>query len=190
MLGKSAAGLIVGVLGVAASQYAVARKPPDKGGSLDRTPVSCVWLSQVRRTRVVDDKTVLFYMYNGTVYRNTLKERCFDLGHAHAFAYHVFSTPELCRADTITPFEVDVAVPPIPCRLGRFVPIDQLEAKDVLAGPKDALAQQNEVQVKQVKLPPDDASPAVQPTQSAVRAASDTANAKTPVLESVPAQSD
>lgn len=183
MLGKKAAGLVVGVLGLAAAQHAVAGKTPAKGGSLDRKPVSCVWLQQLRRTEIVNDKTVLFYMYDGTVYRNILKDRCFGLAHADALNYSVFSTPELCSTDMITPLEIGVPVPPIPCRLGPFVPIDPLEAKDTLAGPKDALAQQNEVQVKQVKLPPDDASSPAQakrPASPADSAAASGQDAKTP----------
>lgn len=177
MVGRSAAALIVGALALAAAQHAVAGKRRDKGGNLDRKPVTCIWLSQLHRTEVVNDKTVLFYMYDGTIYRNTLRDKCFDLAHADAFGYRAFSAPQLCRTDSITPFDLGLAVAPIPCRLGRFVPIDRTEAKDMLGGPKNALALQNEVQVKQVKLPPDGASTAARRAQSASAAGSGAAPA-------------
>lgn len=172
MLGKSATGFVVGALGLLALQCAAADKTPEKGAGLDRKPVRCVWLPQLREIKIVDNGTLLFYMRSGGVYRNSLKDKCSGLTRSSGISYQV-TTMHLCQADMVNAFDPFAVVQPLPCRLGQFVPIAPLEAKDMLVGPKGALALRNEVRVEEVKLPPDHAGSAAQQGQSAAPAGAD-----------------
>ncbi len=64
-------------------------------------PVSCITPSQLRTSRIIDDKTIDFEMNNGTVYRNVLPNRCPGLKSEDRFAYKL-STNQLCSVDIIT----------------------------------------------------------------------------------------
>ena len=39
-------------------------------------PVNCVSLIRIRRTDIVDDHNILFYMNDGVIYQNKLPNRC------------------------------------------------------------------------------------------------------------------
>ena len=86
-------------------------------------PVTCVQISQIRSTRVIDDQTIDFQMRNGTVLRNTLPNRCPGLGFERAFSYRT-SIAQLCNVDIIT-VVVQGGGPQIgaSCGLGQFVPV-------------------------------------------------------------------
>lgn len=187
MRNKSATGLIVAALVLLAVAPAMAgrraKKEADTGAALNRSPVRCLWTPRIDRTKVIDDRTILFYTRNGKVYRNILERQCPGLGRAGRFAYRV-TTTQLCNVDNITVLEqisnldpLDTVAtigvplsglsPGLTCPLGKFYPITALEAKDTLAGPKGALAERNEIQVKEVKLPPENEDHAAKDTQAA-----------------------
>jgi hypothetical protein len=91
-------------------------------------PVTCVTLSQLRETRVIDDQTIDFIMRDGTILRNTLPNRCPSLGFERAFSYST-SLNRLCNVDIITV----VAQGGGPrrgasCGLGVFVPVKPADA--------------------------------------------------------------
>ena len=62
---------------------------------------TCVELSQVREARVVDDRTIDFYLSGREVLRNTLPVACPALGHEKTFTYSP-SLDRLCPVDPIT----------------------------------------------------------------------------------------
>src|SRR5687768_18300508 len=64
-------------------------------------PVNCIQVSRIRNTVVHDDFTIDFHLTGGDVFRNTLPNRCPQLGFEERFAYEV-STGNLCSVDTIT----------------------------------------------------------------------------------------
>ncbi len=86
-------------------------------------PVNCVQTSQIRSTRVIDDQTIDFQMRGGTLFRNTLPNRCPGLGFERAFSYRT-SINQLCSVDIIT-VVVQGGGPQIgaSCGLGMFVPV-------------------------------------------------------------------
>jgi hypothetical protein len=51
----------------------------DADSALDRSPVRCVSGGRVQRMEPIDDRTILFYMRGGAIYRNTLRQECRDL---------------------------------------------------------------------------------------------------------------
>lgn len=84
-------------------------------------PVECLQLREIKRTRVVDDQVVDFFMKNKDVYRNTLANSCQPLATYEKFSYHT-TAGRLCSSDTITVFDNSGHTGPT-CGLGSFQPI-------------------------------------------------------------------
>ena len=83
---------------------------------------SCVPLNRIREARVVDDKTIDFYLSSREVLRNTLPNACPQLGFEKAFTYAT-SLSQLCSVDIITVI-IQGGGPRTgaSCGLGPFVP--------------------------------------------------------------------
>ncbi|QLC24847.1 hypothetical protein HFP57_07270 [Parasphingopyxis algicola] len=87
-------------------------------------PVTCVALSQIRNTRVHDDRTIDFHMTGGRIYRNTLPRECNGLGFEEAFSYQT-SLSRLCSTDIITVIRTGGgAISGPSCGLGQFQPVE------------------------------------------------------------------
>jgi hypothetical protein len=81
----------------------------------------CINIRKLKRTEVVDDQHVLFYMFGKTIYLNALERRCRGLARERRFAYSTYSG-SLCSFDTIEvllDFGGDLQTG-ASCRLGRF----------------------------------------------------------------------
>ena len=90
-------------------------------------PKDCVNISRIRYTRVHDDYTIDFVLPGNEIYRNTLPNRCPQLGFEERFAYEA-NTGQLCSVDTIAVI-VGGAVGRGPrCALGKFTPVRYVEA--------------------------------------------------------------
>ena len=101
--------------------------------------VNCVSLTQIDRTRVVDDHTLLFYMRNDDIYRNVLPHRCPGLDNQQRFMYRVPIT-QLCSVDVITVLD-DLGsgfMPGASCGLGKFQPISETMAEEIIAAAERA----------------------------------------------------
>ncbi len=88
---------------------------------------TCVRTNQIDDTTVHDDYTIDFEMNNGTLYRNTLQQRCYSLGFDKRFTYEV-RAGTLCSGETITVMNAD-GRPGASCALGPFVPIELVETE-------------------------------------------------------------
>ena len=88
----------------------------------DGKPESCVQLSDIRETRVRDDRTIDFYMRGHRVYRNTLPSECPQLGFEQRFAYET-SLDKLCSVDIITVLQEPGVTRGASCGLGEFQPV-------------------------------------------------------------------
>jgi hypothetical protein len=129
------------------------------GESLDRTPLDCVSVNRIERTEVIDDQTVLFEM-NGDVYLSNILEReCPGLVREDRFIYETYG--RLCDIDTITVLEKwgTSFREGFTCRLGKFHPISEIEAEEMIRRTDVVAEQEPEVEVKEVELPPDEAQP-------------------------------
>lgn len=62
---------------------------------------SCIPLSVVRRSEIVDDRTILFYLRNGHIKKVTLAFPCPSLKFYGSFSYEVYSNRLCARVDTI-----------------------------------------------------------------------------------------
>lgn len=90
---------------------------------------SCISVSQIRSTEVLDNQNILFRMRGGQVYRNFMQRRCPGLGLRDAFSYRPRSS-QLCNVDVITVLE-DVGLGQnqgANCALGDFYPMTEEEA--------------------------------------------------------------
>ena len=125
-----AAPLLIGaaLLAVSVRSQGADERPASKTPPVEvlGEPVSCVNASRIRNTQVHDDYTIDFNLGGGDIYRNTLPNRCPQLGFEERFAYEV-STGQLCSVDTIAVI-VGGAVGRGPrCSLGKFVPVRYAE---------------------------------------------------------------
>jgi len=94
----------------------------------------CVSLARIDRTRVVDERTILFYMRGGDIYLNRLPHRCIGLRRGKTFMYKT-SLNRLCNVDIITVLD-DIGFGfsrGASCGLGSFQPIREDVAKMLLS---------------------------------------------------------
>ena len=89
-------------------------------------PRNCILVSQIQNTVVHDDYTIDFDMVGNEVYRNTLPNRCPQLGFEERFAYEA-NTGQLCAIDTISVLQGGAAGRGPRCSLGKFVPVRYIE---------------------------------------------------------------
>ena len=96
----------------------------------------CISMRLVRRTEIVDDKNILFFMPRGVVYHNILPHRCGGLAREDRFGYET-RMGRLCRLDSISvlyddPFGVREGSR---CSLGYFHKITKEDAEAIIEGP-------------------------------------------------------
>lgn len=63
-------------------------------------PKSCVTISQIRSTKVIDSRTIDFRMAGGKTYRNILPQSCPGLKFEDRFSYRT-SLNQLCNVDIV-----------------------------------------------------------------------------------------
>jgi hypothetical protein len=109
---------------VAAFPATAARKNDTPVATPNGDAVNCLPLSQIRETRVRDDRTIDFYTNGGKVYRNTLPYSCPELGAREGFSYST-SLSQLCSVDIITVLRQFGGMPQrgASCGLGKFQPV-------------------------------------------------------------------
>lgn len=117
--------IVAGALSFAAHSEESDERPASKAPPVEvlGEPVDCVNVSRIRSTVVRDDYTIDFDMAGSEVFRNTLPNRCPQLGFEERFAYEV-SSGQLCSIDMI---RVIGSGPGPRCSLGKFVPVRYVE---------------------------------------------------------------
>ena len=115
-------GLLAGCADTAPRTAATPPPPASNTVASTAPAVSCVQLSQIRESRVVDDRTIDFILRDGRVLRNSLPYACQQLGFEKAFTYET-SLSQLCSVDIIRVI-IQGGGPRIgaSCGLGKFVP--------------------------------------------------------------------
>ena len=122
------------MLGLVATMSVQAQDPEPGHDDGSRT---CVNTRRIRRTVIVDDRNLLFYMAGGTVYHNILRQSCNGLKREGRFSYHTTGN-SLCRLDSIRVL-YDGAWglrEGISCSLGDFFEIDEETAEAMREGPE------------------------------------------------------
>jgi hypothetical protein len=134
----------------------------------------CVRPTDIDRTKIIDDRNMLFFMRNETVFHNVLPDTCPQLRSEGRFAYDKAGN-RLCAQSSITVIvERGISgqfVPGPVCRLGMFVPVTEDEVEDLLASSKNAKRSRNAggsrgpIRAAPAQLPPD-ASSATSPERA------------------------
>jgi hypothetical protein len=110
--------------GNADSQSAASGKDAWMAARPSGKPENCLWLPQIRESRVRNDRTIDFYTRNGRVYRNVLPYSCPSLGIERAFSYAT-SLSQLCSTDIITVIHQGGGpIAGAKCGLGSFQPVE------------------------------------------------------------------
>jgi len=129
---------------------------------------ACIYRPNIDHTRVLDDRTILFFMRGREIYQNTLTDQCYSLKSANRFAYGEASLHRVCTGNLISVIH-DIAPGRISqsnsCKLGAFVPVDQDVADELIAaaepsGKNKAGDKRRTVQVVPVESPPESSQPA------------------------------
>jgi hypothetical protein len=122
--------VIVALGTLAACQQPVESAPQSRAPAAEvlGPAVECVQTSRIRDTQVHDDQTIDFRMIDGTIYRNTLPNRCPSLGFEERFSYRT-TIGRLCSVDVITVLQSD-GQRGAGCGLGDFVPVQLVEKAD------------------------------------------------------------
>jgi hypothetical protein len=151
----------------------------------------CVYMGDVRRTTILDDNNILFYMRNGRVYQNHLRNTCFMLRSANRFTYGSSAMRRLCVGDLIQVLpESSFGGTPFPmatCNLGSYLAIDKEVADDLVATslgkkPKEGGGR---VKTSPVELPPA-TPPASPPAEPGAPAASPPSSDSPPPAQEPP----
>ncbi len=121
------------LLSFAARSEEAAERPASEAPPVEVTgePVDCITISRIRTTRVHDDYTIDFELPGKEVYRNTLPNRCPQLGFEERFAYEA-NVGQLCSVDTISVIQSGAVGRGPRCMLGKFTPVRYVE--DTAAG--------------------------------------------------------
>ena len=105
----------------------------DDGSNRPEGAELCVSLSGIRKTRIVDDQTIIFYMRGGEIFINRLPRRCVGLARGDGYSYET-SLTRLCNTDIIRVLQRFGGAFPRPttaCGLGFFQPTTK-EAVELL----------------------------------------------------------
>jgi hypothetical protein len=128
---------------------------------------SCVRPTNIDRTRIIDDRNILFFMRDETVYRNMLTVNCPQLRSEGRFAYDKTGN-RLCAGSPITVIVENGGqyLPGPVCRIGMFAPLTEDEVEELLALSKQgkrgrkSSAASGTIEAKPVELPPGATAPA------------------------------
>jgi hypothetical protein len=133
-------------------------EPSERAEFLDRysETENCIRTQSIRRTQVIDDSTIAFFMRSrGLAYVNVLPRRCPQLARNDRFAYEARGS-RLCSTDSITVL-VQFAgrlEPGFTCRLGSFHVTDP-ESVEIMIDAIEQGARPGGVTAEPVELPPE-----------------------------------
>jgi hypothetical protein len=112
-------------------------QPAGEVVDLDAEGERCVNTRRISRTKVVDDRTIIFYMRGTETYVNILPRACNGLRRENRFSYQAQSS-RLCDIDGIVVlYQMGTTLRAgANCKLGLFHPITREDAKAIIEGPQ------------------------------------------------------
>ncbi|MDG2534120.1 hypothetical protein P6144_10710 [Sphingomonas sp. HITSZ_GF] len=84
-------------------------------------PVDCIYLRDIRSTRIIDGTAIVYEMNNGLIYVNRPKSGASSLDWTDVMITDTHSS-QLCSIDTVKLFDTGVRMPTGWVGLGDFVP--------------------------------------------------------------------
>lgn len=121
---------------------------------------TCIYQPNIDHTKILDDRTILFFMRTRVTYQNTLPETCYSLYAEKRFTYGSASMHRLCAGNLVltdlTPGAVSRGNL---CKLGLFVPVGADEVDELIAASesrskKDKGGRPQALTAVPVELPP------------------------------------
>ncbi len=100
----------------------------------DDSARNCITTRTLKKTEVVNDLNILFFMSGKTAYLNILPRQCKGLSRYRRFSYRT-TAGSLCNLDTIQVVSGS-GFPGRSCRLGYFHPVNKKDALAVIEGPR------------------------------------------------------
>ena len=91
---RIAVAIAAALLAVGGPKSAAAQDPPTAAKS-------CVYLPDLDHTKIVNERNILFYLRNGTILQNSMREPCYGLHPKTRFTYGSTSLKRLCGGDMI-----------------------------------------------------------------------------------------
>jgi hypothetical protein len=140
----------------------------DDGDTQRSGPVSCINRSDIRRTKILSDRNIVFVTRHDEIYSNQLAKQCPNLTRNSVVNYPT-SGGRMCEGDR---FQVlweqrpGSYMPTSLCPLGVFVPITESELDDLMAMTEENRAKSRRgrstreaVTTEQVEIPPAETPP-------------------------------
>lgn len=105
--------------------------------TLEEGGKKCIDTRRIRRTDIIDNQNILFYMRGGEIYRNHLPNRCPSLRRGTTFSYRS-TISRLCDIDIITILynQGSGLSRGASCGLGKFLPITEDEVQALKGDPE------------------------------------------------------
>ena len=113
-------------LALAISACTQASEKPEVAGAVEPKPV-CIRSHEIRQTSIPDNNTILFYMNDGKVWKNTLAATCYGLKEGtKGFTYSPLPSDEICsNLQEIIANDMHTV-----CLLGAFTPYTPTPGKE------------------------------------------------------------
>ena len=140
----------------------------DDGDAQRGGPVSCINRSDIRRTKILSDRNIVFITRHDEIYSNQLAKQCPNLTRNSVVNYPT-TGGRMCEGDR---FQVlweqrpGSYMPTALCPLGMFVPITESELEDLMAMTEENRAKakrgrstREAVTTEQVEVPPAETPP-------------------------------
>jgi hypothetical protein len=142
----------------------------DDGGEVE-VAQACLDHPTIRRTRIINDRNIAFFMRDGTIYLNQLPRQCPSL-RTRSIVNYAIENRRICESSLFqVMWEAGTGnfVPSFVCRLGSFVPVtaEQIEDLEILTTEERRSSRRRNtreaVTTEPIELPPpeptDDQSP-------------------------------
>jgi hypothetical protein len=156
------------VLAAALSSQAVGQDGEDAEREAPGAAQTCLPQPTIKRTKILNDRNIVFVARDGTIYNNQLPRRCPSLKRNTLVNYPV-EHGRMCAGDNFQlMWEASPRnyVPAFVCQLGLFVPITESELEDLTAITEENRERRprrrsvrEAVTTEQVELPPAEAAP-------------------------------
>jgi hypothetical protein len=132
---------------------------------------ACLDHPTIRRTRIINDRNIAFFLRGGRIYLNTLPEQCPSLRRTSLVNYAIENRSVCAGSLFQVMWEAGTGnfVPSFVCRLGPFVPVtvEQLEELEILTTeerrPSRRRSTSEAVTTEEVELPPLESAPEQEP---------------------------
>jgi len=163
------------LLATALASTGAAQQDEDAGADAVAGPRDCLNHPNIRRTKILSARNIVFVMRDDTIYNNQLPKDCPSLNRSSLVNFAIVNK-RVCAGDrfrVLMETQPGSFTPTFLCPLGAFVPITESELEDLTtmtAPEKERRSRQRStreaVTTEQIELPPSATAPAPAPAES------------------------